>query len=1160
MEKLEEKLLEVQKKKLLVEQGRISHLRFKNIGFSNWYIKDNDALFYDEFNNVFEIDLPKQKSTLVTYQELNQDLSISPLVSQVDFPITADNEVVFQGECDDTINCELIITEYKLNESINHTLNLNEKKTMAFSKDSKLRFSIRVQGYGKLNLVEVSIGEFNLWHLDDLKTDDGLVRITRKNWSMPQDRKISYDQEIDTFFLNNIESNLKLFYGKSQDSLLPVDIFQELDTDVIYTKFKGNKDITVSVNLLLSFSLSDGNTKEHVIPMNENYTIKIPKDASDYSLSMEVSGYGTFNIDNIILSGYNYWPPKSTLKESPLSLQENPDKVIELNTMNLENWEKYTPKLSFSNWGHEFISELRESQTLNIKYSNSNDYKPGKDKTYNVHPTVNASGHAKLTFVMVTQDFKGNKQVFHMDFNQIHFIHFPLATEKVEFYLKVEGNGSFKNCSVYIKESVEEITNEVNVSLSAQDWFNNYNAIELEDEPDRLIGMVNLANNKRYISYREVNNNFNLKPENNTIRIKRNYTYTFDVKGIYDSTMQIIPMVIGYNDTQKVEIKVLKLNGKTPVKFHSSVNSIRMVFRLAGKGNFEINKFTIREVPLKVQSLDPIFTNKFEVEELKLLPPKELKEIKMAVIFDEFTEASYTPECKLIKFGPNNWRETLYREQPDLLMVESAWKGNNGAWEKKIGNYGEENNKELFQLLDWCKENDIPTVFWNKEDPVHFERFIDIAKRFDLVFTTDENVVPRYQARMGHDNVFALPFAAQPKIHNPVKLYSTRVNKVCFAGSYYHHHEERSKDMDALLDGAAEYGLDIFDRNYEKTKNGLMPNHQFPARFQQHIKGNLKYYEIDKAYKGYKVNMNVNTVKASNTMFSRRVFESLACGTPIVSNNSIGINNIFGDLVTTSDNKDELKVAFDRLLNDSSYYKKISHLGIREVLTKHTYLNRLTMILEKLGLNTVVAKPEVTVLGIARSPEDFEEIITSFERQNYSDKKLYVLTEVYEGYLDYYKKYNNENVSTFIMDYVETNYSNIKELINSEFVAYFSSENYYGENYLNDMVLTTTYSNADFIGKNNYFQFNNDEFVEVNESMSFEYTTYVQPERSIIKVDSLTNISTKEILTMFEQNQKLDSFYALGKVLFSVDNLNFIENIKDVDGTILNKSIELIEI
>ncbi|MDR4427386.1 hypothetical protein FOR95_28840, partial [Bacillus anthracis] len=82
-----------------------------------------------------------------------------------------------------------------------------------------------------------------------------------------------------------------------------------------------------------------------------------------------------------------------------------------------------------------------------------------------------------------------------------------------------------------------------------------------------------------------------------------------------------------------------------------------------------------------------------------------------------FTTASYKEECELITFKPENWLEVLNHNMPDLLMVESAWQGNGGTWNKRVGYYGEENMQPLFALLKWCNENNIPTVFWNKEDP-----------------------------------------------------------------------------------------------------------------------------------------------------------------------------------------------------------------------------------------------------------------------------------------------------------------------------------------------------------------------------------------------------------------------------------------------------------
>src|SRR5699024_11827404 len=113
--------------------------------------------------------------------------------------------------------------------------------------------------------------------------------------------------------------------------------------------------------------------------------------------------------------------------------------------------------------------------------------------------------------------------------------------------------------------------------------------------------------------------------------------------------------------------------------------------------------------------------------------------------------------------------------------------------------------------------------------------------------------------------------------------------RVSFAGSYYRHHEERSKDMDLLLEASKDVGLVIYDRNYEKTSKGQMPNHMYPERYKPYVKGSLPFNLIDKSYKGYKYMINVNTVKHSETRFSRRVFEGLLSGTPLISTYSIGM-------------------------------------------------------------------------------------------------------------------------------------------------------------------------------------------------------------------------------------------------------------------------------
>src|SRR5699024_5518811 len=94
-----------------------------------------------------------------------------------------------------------------------------------------------------------------------------------------------------------------------------------------------------------------------------------------------------------------------------------------------------------------------------------------------------------------------------------------------------------------------------------------------------------------------------------------------------------------------------------------------------------------------------------------------------------------------------------------------------------------------------------------------------------------------------------------------------------------------------------------------------------------------------------------NTVKHSDTMFSRRVYEGLISGTPMISNFSVGMNIMFGNLIKSSSNVDVLKNHLNNLNNDDILYNKYAVLGVREILLNHTYELRMKKILQEVGYN-----------------------------------------------------------------------------------------------------------------------------------------------------------------------------------------------------------------
>ena len=320
--------------------------------------------------------------------------------------------------------------------------------------------------------------------------------------------------------------------------------------------------------------------------------------------------------------------------------------------------------------------------------------------------------------------------------------------------------------------------------------------------------------------------------------------------------------------------------------------------------------------------------------------------VKVAAILDEFSWRCWQYEADFYTFTPDKWEEAVGANRPDFLFVESTWLGLDGSWSAQIDSLGERpdlvgEHFVLPDLVDWCKGHDIPTIFYNKEDPPNFDRFIQAAKLFDFVFTSDSNCIPKYKDVLHHNRVFALPFAAQPRIHNSSPV-GERNGSVCFAGAWYaQRHSQRQLGADIVLSPAMDFDLIILDR----MSRNPSPEHEWPEKYRPAVYNALPYSIMVQAYKKFKVFLNINSVTDSPTMFSRRVFELLASGTPVISAPNKGIQTLLGDAVTIVKTEQETTKAICRLLTDLGYWSAVSNEGISKIQDAHTYSDRFDYIL-----------------------------------------------------------------------------------------------------------------------------------------------------------------------------------------------------------------------
>lgn len=322
------------------------------------------------------------------------------------------------------------------------------------------------------------------------------------------------------------------------------------------------------------------------------------------------------------------------------------------------------------------------------------------------------------------------------------------------------------------------------------------------------------------------------------------------------------------------------------------------------------------------------------------------KSINILAVLDDFTFTVLNLETNVNLISYQHWFYHFFPQNIDFILVESAWLGQNREWQYHIASYPEHekrNNNKLKSLINWAKKHNIPTIFWNKEDPYHFEQFIDSASLFDFIFTTDSNSILRYKKICPYTPVYYLNFPFQPKIHYPAPILQKISYPSLFMGSYMHHMFPKRKEwQDIIFKAATPYGLCIINRHDNKKNR----NYQFPDINAYHIPSMPYQYTGDILRQCQQI-INVNSITNSPTMISRRLIEAMACGRLAISNPSLAVENLFPDLceiVETQQQADDLFKQLSYGLNNQQSEKVRSACNL--VFEQYTVKKWLKTILE----------------------------------------------------------------------------------------------------------------------------------------------------------------------------------------------------------------------
>ena len=531
--------------------------------------------------------------------------------------------------------------------------------------------------------------------------------------------------------------------------------------------------------------------------------------------------------------------------------------------------------------------------------------------------------------------------------------------------------------------------------------------------------------------------------------------------------------------------------------------------------------------------------------------PPAFASVRVGVILDDFSTLAFAYEWQTVPLSRHRWRDQL--DGLDFVFVESAWNGNGGQWQYQLT--GENGLKDdARELLTTCRAQGVPTVFWNKEDPPHFEDFLEVASLCDHVFTSDSRLVDTYRERLGHDRVSVLSFAAQPAVHSPVRPTGPRrEHGAAFAGMYFaHKYPERREQMDWLLGGAADAAHKAAERfTIFSRQHGGDEKYQFPGELADHVVGSLPYDRMLTAYKDFAAFLNVNSVVDSPSMCARRIFEITASGTPVVSAPSAATRRFFPvDEVFQPADRQEAAQTIRALMRSPELRDRSVHLAQRRIWREHTYSHRAMEIMDVLDI--AYADPTVTTATVIVStnrPHQIDHVLGSVGKQIGVDVQLSLVTHGFDlDENDVRSRAASLGVDDMVLRSAPSSL-NLGECLNlaiesadGDVIAKFDDDDHYGESYLADQIAALRYSAADLVGKQaHYMHLEGSGAVLLRfPEREHKYTNLVMGPTMVGPRESFTAVRFHPI-TRGEDTTFQKDLIRSGGAVYSSDRFNFVQ-------------------
>jgi hypothetical protein len=451
-------------------------------------------------------------------------------------------------------------------------------------------------------------------------------------------------------------------------------------------------------------------------------------------------------------------------------------------------------------------------------------------------------------------------------------------------------------------------------------------------------------------------------------------------------------------------------------------------------------------------------------EKNESFPKSPNSSLTIALIAGERVYWSMQHEGKILSLTEANWPWVFKYGGVDLLLIESCAETATGDW--VMAQTAPDLESSVFGIMvKAARQRNIPVAYWFTLDEDYLPQFQSAIEWMGGAFCADDRVVESLKEQSIQAS--CLPPAVQPALFTKLNQYTPEKRElkrlVC----------DDLADVIQSWEGRERFYQDVqeFGGYFYDSRNQVWNTKTKKLELKpERLLGTVDLHSRAALFKEARTLGILKSASRTRTDMKWSVVEAAASHMTILLEAGVDVGE-FAALCLLPGNQDQFFVELIRHDKDNLYYERVAQKAWREALMKHTYSHRLRTICQQLGLkHGWVEYPSAAMVTPSYRKKFLERAKESFTRQTYPNKHWVM---VFNGPKDEFAgiKTEVEKVENSQVTYVPAEL-HAGPCMNAgiqaapvEYVFRMDDDDYYGENYLLDMMLNRSMIDFDVIGK-----------------------------------------------------------------------------------------------